>query len=83
MQAQKKKGLKKEEIFEADFVDKAYDWLKEGHDIRLGDWNAKEVEILNQYVPLTAKPVVSIIFFSKIKVKREYYFIARHYACQR
>ncbi|PON54788.1 Ribosome-binding ATPase YchF/Obg-like ATPase [Parasponia andersonii] len=37
-------------------------WLEEGKDIRLGDWKAADVEILNTFQLLTAKPVVYLVF---------------------
>jgi len=36
-------------------------WLEEGKDIRLGDWKAADVEILNTFQLLTAKPVVYLV----------------------
>lgn len=35
--------------------------LKEGKDIRLGDWKAADVEFLNTFQLLTAKPVVYLV----------------------
>lgn len=42
-------------------------WLQDGKDVRLGDWKAADIEILNTFQLLTAKPVVylvSILLFS-------------------
>ncbi|PRQ45478.1 putative Beta-grasp domain, TGS-like domain-containing protein [Rosa chinensis] len=36
-------------------------WLEDGKDIRLGDWKAADVEILNTFQLLTAKPVVYLV----------------------
>ncbi|KAL9252525.1 Obg-like ATPase 1-like protein [Drosera capensis] len=36
-------------------------WLEEGKDVRLGDWKAADVEILNTFQLLTAKPVVYLV----------------------
>lgn len=36
-------------------------WLEEGKDIRLGDWKAADVEVLNTFQLLTAKPVVYLV----------------------
>jgi ribosome-binding ATPase YchF (GTP1/OBG family) len=36
-------------------------WLQEGQDVRLGDWTAREIEILNTWQLLTAKPVVYLV----------------------
>ncbi|KAK7831960.1 obg-like atpase 1 [Quercus suber] len=33
-------------------------WITEGKDVRLGDWKAADIEILNTFQLLTAKPVV-------------------------
>lgn len=38
--------------------------LEEGKDIRLGDWKAADIEILNSFQLLTAKPVVYLVMFS-------------------
>lgn len=36
-------------------------WLKDGKDVRLGDWKATDIEILNTFQLLTAKPVVYLV----------------------
>lgn len=36
-------------------------WLEDGKDVRLGDWKAADVEILNTLQLLTAKPVVYLV----------------------
>uniref|UniRef100_A0A2P2KS39 Obg-like ATPase 1 n=1 Tax=Rhizophora mucronata TaxID=61149 RepID=A0A2P2KS39_RHIMU len=36
-------------------------WLKDGKDVRLGDWKAADIEILNTFQLLTAKPVVYLV----------------------
>jgi len=38
--------------------------LEEGKDVRLGDWKAGDIEILNSFQLLTAKPVVYLVTFS-------------------
>jgi obg-like ATPase 1 len=35
--------------------------LEDGKDIRLGDWKTLEIEILNTFQLLTAKPVVYLV----------------------
>ncbi len=40
-------------------------WLQENKDIRAGDWDAKEIEVLNDIQLLTAKPVVVLINLSE------------------
>jgi len=37
-------------------------WLEDGKDVRLGDWKAADVEILNTLQLLTAKPVVYLVW---------------------
>lgn len=39
-------------------------WVQEGKDVRLGDWTAREIEILNTWQLLTAKPVVYLVNMS-------------------
>lgn len=36
-------------------------WLESEKDVRLGDWKAAEIEILNGFQLLTAKPVVYLV----------------------
>ena len=40
---------------------KVMEWLEEGKDVRLGEWKAAEVEILNTFQLLSAKPVVYLV----------------------
>jgi obg-like ATPase 1 len=40
-------------------------WLSGGKDVRLGDWGAVDVEVLNKLQLLTAKPVVYLINLSE------------------
>jgi obg-like ATPase 1 len=40
-------------------------WLEDGKDVRLGDWTAREIEILNNWLLLTAKPAVYLVNCSK------------------
>ncbi|WVY95188.1 hypothetical protein V8G54_034276 [Vigna mungo] len=39
--------------------------LQEGKDVRLGEWKAADIEILNSFQLLTAKPVVYLVTFSQ------------------
>merc|ERR1711939_795030 len=55
------KKLKEEEAT----VDKILAWLKDGKDVRKGDWSPKEVEVINPLFLLTAKPVVYLINLSE------------------
>lgn len=36
-------------------------WITDGKDVRLGDWKAADIEILNTFQLLTAKPVVYLV----------------------
>ena len=36
-------------------------WITEGKDVRLGEWKAADIEILNTFQLLTAKPVVYLV----------------------
>ncbi|EGC43048.1 GTP-binding protein [Histoplasma capsulatum var. duboisii H88] len=65
------KKLKEEEAT----VGRILEWLKEGKDIRKGDWNPKEVEVINPLFLLTAKPVVYLVNLSErdyIRQKNKY-----------
>ena len=46
-------------------LEKIHAWLVSGKDVRLGDWSAFDVECLNRYQLLTAKPVVYMINLSE------------------
>lgn len=37
--------------------------LEEGKDVRLGEWKAADIEILNSFQLLTAKPVVYLVTY--------------------
>ncbi|KGO74144.1 Conserved hypothetical protein CHP00092 [Penicillium italicum] len=65
------KKLKEEEATTA----KVLQFLKDGNDIRKGDWNPKEVEVINPLFLLTAKPVVYLVNLSErdyIRQKNKY-----------
>jgi len=55
------KKLKEEEAL----VEKILQWLKDGKDVRKGDWSPKEVEVINPLFLLTAKPVVYLVNLSE------------------
>ncbi len=38
--------------------------MQDGKDVRLGDWSAREIEVLNSWQLLTAKPVVYLVNMS-------------------
>lgn len=39
-------------------TEKIYEYVKAGNDVRTGKWSAREIEVLNMHLLLTAKPVV-------------------------
>ncbi|XP_024982382.1 obg-like ATPase 1 isoform X2 [Cynara cardunculus var. scolymus] len=45
--------------------------LKEGKDVRLGDWKAADIEILNTFQLLTAKPVVYLVNMNERDYQRK------------
>ena len=59
------RGLKKEQKEELDIAEKVLEFLKEGKDIRFGDWTAREVEWLNEMMFITSKPVVYLVNLSE------------------
>lgn len=46
-------------------IEKILQWLKDGKDIRHGDWSPKEVEVINPLFLLSAKPVVFLVNLSE------------------
>uniref|UniRef100_A0A383WNJ8 Obg-like ATPase 1 n=1 Tax=Tetradesmus obliquus TaxID=3088 RepID=A0A383WNJ8_TETOB len=50
---------------EMECAEKVLAWLEEGKDVRLGDWTAREIEFLNNWLLLTAKPAVYLVNCSK------------------
>jgi obg-like ATPase 1 len=46
-------------------VEKILQWLKDGKDVRKGNWAPKEVEVINPLFLLTAKPVVYLVNLSE------------------
>lgn len=46
-------------------------WLEEGKDVRLGDWKAADIEILNTFQLLTAKPVVYLVNMNEKDYQRK------------
>ncbi|KAI0394706.1 P-loop containing nucleoside triphosphate hydrolase protein [Xylariaceae sp. FL0594] len=55
-----KKAKEEEAIME-----KVLAWLKDGKDVRKGNWTSKEVEVINTLMLLSAKPVVYLINLSE------------------
>lgn len=54
----KSRGLKKEQLEELDIASRVLEHINKEVDVRFGDWNAKEVEWLNEAQLLTGKPAV-------------------------
>jgi obg-like ATPase 1 len=46
-------------------LEKLLKWMEDGHDVRMGEWAANEVEHLNRYQLLTAKPVIYLVNMSE------------------
>ncbi|KAK2079432.1 Obg-like ATPase 1 [Prototheca wickerhamii] len=59
------RGLNKEQKEELAAAEKTLEWLKEGKDIRLGDWSIVETEFLNNQQFITAKPVIYLVNLSE------------------
>eukprot|EP01122_Echinamoeba_exundans_P007606 TRINITY_DN2371_c1_g1_i1.p1 TRINITY_DN2371_c1_g1~~TRINITY_DN2371_c1_g1_i1.p1 ORF type:complete len:391 (+),score=141.73 TRINITY_DN2371_c1_g1_i1:109-1281(+) len=56
----------KNKAFELSVLEKVLAFMNdEKRDVRLGDWNAKEVEIINPLCLLTAKPVIYLVNMSE------------------
>ena len=61
----KGRGLKKDQIEELECCEKLKAWMEEGKDVRFGVWSAKEIDLLNTYTLITAKPVVYLVNLSE------------------
>ncbi|KAI1300056.1 P-loop containing nucleoside triphosphate hydrolase protein [Xylaria venustula] len=46
-------------------MEKVLNWLKDGKDVRKGNWSPKEVEVINTLFLLSAKPVVYLVNLSE------------------
>ncbi|KAF3769014.1 putative GTP-binding protein [Cryphonectria parasitica EP155] len=46
-------------------IERILQWLKDGKDVRHGNWSPKEVEVINPLFLLTAKPVVFLVNLSE------------------
>jgi len=47
------------------------EWLKEGKDVRTGEWKATEITIINTFQLLTAKPIMYLVNMSKDDYARQ------------
>eukprot|EP00744_Colponema_vietnamica_P001653 GILI01002718.1.p1 GENE.GILI01002718.1~~GILI01002718.1.p1 ORF type:complete len:392 (+),score=142.28 GILI01002718.1:48-1223(+) len=65
------RGLDKSKKAEWETMKKVQEWLHEKKCVRDGNWQAKEVEILNQHQFITAKPVVYLANLSEADYKRK------------
>eukprot|EP00281_Chroomonas_sp_CCMP1168_P033013 CAMPEP_0206240152 /NCGR_PEP_ID=MMETSP0047_2-20121206/15783_1 /ASSEMBLY_ACC=CAM_ASM_000192 /TAXON_ID=195065 /ORGANISM="Chroomonas mesostigmatica_cf, Strain CCMP1168" /LENGTH=400 /DNA_ID=CAMNT_0053664909 /DNA_START=6 /DNA_END=1208 /DNA_ORIENTATION=+ len=66
-------ALKKEFEAEQAFLQKVKDWMEDGKEVRNGMdiWTPKEIEYLNEYSLLTAKPCMFLINLSEEDFKRK------------
>lgn len=61
----KKKADDKEVLFEKSVLDKVTQYYEKGVNVRDGEWNYKEIDILNVYQFFSAKPVVYLVNISE------------------
>ncbi|KAK9813327.1 hypothetical protein WJX73_000148 [Symbiochloris irregularis] len=61
LESRNKRQTSKELKEELEIAQKVQEWLKEGNDVRFGDWNNREVEFLNTNPLITSKPVVYLV----------------------
>ncbi|KAK9151041.1 hypothetical protein Syun_009350 [Stephania yunnanensis] len=66
-----KRSNDKQLKIEHECCDKVKQWVEEGKDVRLGDWKAAYVEILNTLQLLTAKPVVYLVNMNEKDYQRK------------
>jgi obg-like ATPase 1 len=66
-----KRSNAKEHKIEMECCQKVHEWLKEGKDVRLGDWKTAEIEILNSFQLLSAKPVVYLVNMTEKDYQRK------------
>ncbi|KAK3022259.1 hypothetical protein RJ639_047653 [Escallonia herrerae] len=66
-----KRSNDKQLKIEHELCQKVKAWLEEGKDVRLGDWKAAEIEILNAFQLLTAKPVVHLVNMNEKDYQRK------------
>ncbi|KAG2454567.1 hypothetical protein HYH02_000412 [Chlamydomonas schloesseri] len=67
----KSRGLKKEQLEELECAGRILEHLNKEVDVRFGDWSAKDVEFLNEYQLLTAKPAVYLVNMSETDFARK------------
>jgi obg-like ATPase 1 len=54
-------NIPKETKEEQECAEKVKAYLEEGNDVRFGEWGLREIEVLNTWQLLTAKPVVYLV----------------------
>jgi len=59
------RGNDKDAKAELAVLKKVHEWLTAGKDIRHGDWTLNEIEVLNDHLFLTAKPVIYLVNLSE------------------
>ncbi|KAI8462511.1 MAG: P-loop containing nucleoside triphosphate hydrolase protein [Monoraphidium minutum] len=57
-------AVQKAQKEEKDVAEKVMAWLDEGNDVRFGEWTLREIECLNTWQLLSAKPVVYLVNMS-------------------
>ncbi|TXG48142.1 hypothetical protein EZV62_027436 [Acer yangbiense] len=66
-----KRSNDKQLKIELELCQKIKAWLEEEKDVRLGDWKAADIEILNTFQLLTAKPVVYLVNMNEKDYQRK------------
>ncbi|OLL22417.1 Obg-like ATPase 1 [Neolecta irregularis DAH-3] len=65
----------KAKLAELDVANRVLKCLEDGKDVRKGSWNSKDVDVINTFLLLTAKPVVYLVNLSErdyIRQKNKY-----------
>ncbi|KAJ6727636.1 OBG GTPASE FAMILY [Salix koriyanagi] len=66
-----KRSNDKQLKIELELCQKVKAWLEEEKDVRLGEWKAADIEILNTFQLLTAKPVVYLVNMNEKDYQRK------------
>ncbi|KAK1309016.1 hypothetical protein QJS10_CPA09g00734 [Acorus calamus] len=66
-----KRSNDKQLKIELELCEKVKAWVQDGKDVRLGDWKAADIEILNTFQLLTAKPVVYLVNMNERDYQRK------------
>ncbi|KAJ6887415.1 hypothetical protein NC651_027672 [Populus alba x Populus x berolinensis] len=73
-----KRSNDKQLKIELELCQKVKAWLEEEKDVRLGEWKAADIEILNTFQLLTAKPVVYLINMNEKDYQRKKNKVQEH-----